>query len=591
MVLSDYVIESIRSIEHFDAHNHFSAAVVIKDAALKSTDERDLCILNTVGAVLAMGFSSEKQEFTLPSLFAEGQAFSLARLGQEDCEALEVVAENFEVSWIRAQIYHVLWDATKNRGAGEKAVESYMRCFGETFDPDNWVDCNAAIQRAYQIAAQLGRKTALFRQMIRTINGRLLEMNGNDPLFLSLSLLQLTIQDVPKEILSQYLQIVTNLADKNISGTNQNTYLADETFAVQEMLLKKLGMGSALETARLKYAGYYEVIAEQEERQQNYPRAVMHLKKACELFVKFDRTRVLVLRARLADYQQKALKSMHCISYEIDTEPVHKLAVELFSGLTIQEGVVQLGRMALIHRVEDVKQALHETQTDAPISTFFGSELLNEKGQTVGHLPPLREIDKVGTDLLYKHMVHHVAESRRYHEGMVLGIAFAYFRELGELKESDLDFLVENNAIVPEGREQIIKEGLALGLKGQFYASLHILLPQTEHIIRQLVEICGDTVTYLKDDGTEEYKPLSQLFKSQKLVECYSGDILFTLYSIMDDPCGENLRNLTGHGLLDPRDGNGWKGICFICLLVRLLLMYSEEGLRIASRLVERNPS
>lgn len=109
------------------------------------------------------------------------------------------------------------------------------------------------------------------------------------------------------------------------------------------------------------------------------------------------------------------------------------------------------------------------------------------------------------------------------------------------------------------------------------WLTLHILLPQMEHIIRQLVEVCGDTVTYLKEDGTEEYKSLSQLFKSQKLLECYDGYILFTLYSIMDDPCGKNLRNLNAHGLLEPRNGNGVGGIYFMRITTMLPIVLSPE--------------
>lgn len=282
---------------------------------------------------------------------------------------------------------------------------------------------------------------------------------------------------------------------------------------------------------------------------------------------------------------------MCVIPYKIDTTSIHKLSERVFKGRTIQEGIVQLGRMAKIYHVEDVREALRKSQINAPLSTLFRSVILNDKGQVIEQLPPLGQIENADSDLLYKHMVRYVSESRKNGEGIALRIAFTYFKKLGNVTENDLNFLVDNNVIVPEGRGQIIKEGLAIGLTGSFFTSLHILLPQMEHIIRQLVEVCGDTVTYLKEDGTEEYKSLSQLFKSQKLLECYDGDILFTLYSIMDDPCGENLRNLNAHGLLEPRNGNGVGGIYFICLFIRLLLMYSKEGKTLVVRLSDEDPS
>jgi len=54
---------------------------------------------------------------------------------------------------------------------------------------------------------------------------------------------------------------------------------------------------------------------------------------------------------------------------------------------------------------------------------------------------------------------------------------------------------------------------------------MHILLPQVENIFRNLVKNCGDTITFLKEDGTETYKNLSVLLKSEKLRECYDENI------------------------------------------------------------------
>ena len=129
-----------------------------------------------------------------------------------------------------------------------------------------------------------------------------------------------------------------------------------------------------------------------------------------------------------------------------------------------------------------------------------------------------------------------------------------------------------------------------MGLSGNLYAAMHILLPQTEHIFRNLVKMCGDTVTFLKPDGTEDIKLLSQLFKSEKLHECYSEDVIFTFQSIMDVPIGENLRNLTAHGILEPHMGNSIKSLCFLCLLIKFLSWYSPVALPIMKKLSEQDP-
>ena len=90
--------------------------------------------------------------------------------------------------------------------------------------------------------------------------------------------------------------------------------------------------------------------------------------------------------------------------------------------------------------------------------------------------------------------------------------------------------------------------------------------------------MCGDMPTYLKEDGTEDIKPLSQLFDSQKLREAYDEDLLFTWKTLLDERGGPNLRNEIAHGVLSPRRGSGGAALCFLSLLIRFLSLYSTDA-------------
>ena len=96
--------------------------------------------------------------------------------------------------------------------------------------------------------------------------------------------------------------------------------------------------------------------------------------------------------------------------------------------------------------------------------------------------------------------------------------------------------------------------------------------------------LCGDTVSFIKD-GCEEYKTLSQLFKSDKLHECYDEDIIFTFQSIMDERAGANLRNINAHGLMGPSIGNSGVALCFLSLIIKFLSLYSVEANRVMKEL------
>ena len=590
MELSKYVIDAISAISITGSRHNYAAARTLREASELTEDHADAHALELASGVLSMSYSVDKHEFSPLARFEGKRTFAVEDIQPGDAEIIEKLITTTENNWARTRFSHVVWSLTGNYKYGQLAVTGYLQQFEDTFDPEHWLDCDHAMQCAFHIASQLGKKADSFKNTRATINKKLSAMDGTDPLFLSLSLLGLVIKDATQKEMELYLPIITKLASKNICAGNTNTHLADETFAVQESLLKRLKQHDAIKTATLNYASYYESYADTLAENTEYLRAVIMLKQACTLYSAVDRVKLLELRSKLEDLQKLALGQMQSIPFTINTESTYKLVEQCFNGLTIEEAVVQIARFARIYKADDVKQQILKKQQESVVSSMFGSNMLNEEGQTVQDLPPLSKVDvNENNDALFKHMVHHVSEQRRMIESITLGYAFRFLRQLGEIGEESLDFLVSDNAIVPESRREIVKEGLHLGLTGKLYTAMHILLPQTENIFRNLVKICGDTVTYLKDDGTESYKPLSALLGSEKLGECYNEDIIFTFRSIMDEPIGENLRNLNAHGLLEPQRGNSMSAVCFLCLLIKLLVMYSPKAQPILKKLAAQD--
>lgn len=592
MNFSSQVIDAIAAASRFDLRRRSSAAKALDEAASNAQDERDSHILKTLSGVLSMHYSVGNHEFSPSVIWMDGShSFSIEDIGPADADLLESAALCTDSTWIRARFLHAAWLVSNNHQDGQAAVVGYIELFEELFDPARWTKCNDAIQCAFHIASRLGKKSELYKQTRAVINQKLAEMNGEDPLFLSLALLKPVIKDATESDLNSYLPIITKLAAKNINVANSNTNLADNTFAVQEKLLKRLKQEDELITAKVKYAGYYEGLAESLAEKAEYTRAVIMLKKACTHFAEVDRDKCHSLRLRLEELQKLAMSEMQRFPIHFDGKAIYDFVERLFDGLSLEETIVQFGRMAKIEKVENVKQQVLEGKEEPLSLSLFGMSLLNQAGQTVQELPPLRRAGEntADPDVLHKHMVHYVARKRGLVDSIELRCAFEFVKALGDFSEDALDFLVCDNAIIPDNRAEIIRTGLYLGLTGKLYTAMHILLPQTENIFRSLVKICGDTVTFLKEDGSEVYKPLSALLKSEKLRECYSDDIIFAFQSIMEDPGGENLRNLTAHGLLEPQKGNSAVALHFLAMLIWLLAMYSMKSKKIIGKLAEKD--
>lgn len=378
--------------------------------------------------------------------------------------------------------------------------------------------------------------------------------------------------------MQHYLSLSQKLFAQTKAGGIASEHVIQAAYRVYADLLYKANRGREIRTLKLELAEYYEALAD--DLAGRPLGAAQMLQKAYNLYdKKQDREKLFQLRSKLKQVQQDRLNSMASIPFEFDAAPIRKNIAELFHGLSRQEAILTFGEIATLYKVDEVRQGVLTDHRRNVFSSLFSKRFIDEEGRLVKILPPL-DLQNPQKDeaLLREHMVHYVVEQRGLDEAVCLWYAYHKVQERGAVAPEDLSFLIDQNALIPEERKAIIKIGLQLGLNGELYASLHILLPQTENLLRELVKLCGDMPTYLKEDGTEDIKPLSQLFDSQKLKEVYDEDLLFTWKTLLDERGGPNLRNEIAHGVLSPKRGSSGAALCFLSLLIRFLSLYSTDA-------------
>ncbi len=511
-----------------------------------------------------------------------------------DDEAINILSEVLTIvphGWMCAHLAHILWIKDHDSAKGRLAISEYIKQFQLRFDVSNWVECFQSIGCAFEIAKKMGCKTEEFQQTITAINCALDEINGKDTLFLSLNLISMIYKFADKDYVSHYLEIVKKIIEDHISRLSSKIRVVEEAFALQEKLLKMLKQDSSIRGEKIRLAAYYETlaIAIRNKGVDSKHCAISCLRKACGIYNKNDeQEKKLQLRKQIDEIQKEIFENIIPIRSEYDVSKIYCKIDEMFRGLSISESIIQMSTLAKIYQFEDVRRAVLRENQELLSKSLFHTKKVDGNNRVVEILAPLDLRDpESDEELLFKHMVDYVNQRRSLGESIALKYAYRLFSDKGFFDISDLHFITNGNPLISENRTNIIETGLYLGLSGNLYAAMHILLPQTENIFRNLVEMCGDTITFMKEDGVEEYKPLSQLFRSDKLRECYDNNIIFTFQSIMDEKAGANLRNLNAHGLLEPGVDNSGFMLCFLCLLIRLLSMYTADATEIINRLVK----
>ena len=119
--------------------------------------------------------------------------------------------------------------------------------------------------------------------------------------------------------------------------------------------------------------------------------------------------------------------------------------------------------------------------------------------------------------------------------------------------ESDLSDLARRSPAVPRGRESMWGKALFQGFNHDFATSVHLLVPQIEHLVRFHLK-ANDVVTTFVDHragGRETENGLSALMKLPETETVFGKDMSYEIGALFCEYSGPNLRNDIAHGLLD----------------------------------------
>ena len=205
-----------------------------------------------------------------------------------------------------------------------------------------------------------------------------------------------------------------------------------------------------------------------------------------------------------------------------------------------------LGRIANVFtpRKDDAEESMLNQVKEAPMYYFFSQSIQDEKG---------RIIAKVGSidDDLEGQLIRHISDNLSSH-AFFLNIVIK--NSMGKFGLNTVEVLrfLEESPIIEKSRVVILEKGLEAYFNGDFVVALHLLIPQIEDAVRNIVDLAGGNVQKPSRHGGYNLKTFDDILWDDIVLKALKEDLTSYLKILFTDPRGWNLRNKVCHGLCDP---------------------------------------
>lgn len=270
---------------------------------------------------------------------------------------------------------------------------------------------------------------------------------------------------------------------------------------------------------------------------------------------------------------QEALAEMQPQKFEFEIPEEVKKQADLMFGKGAERDQARWDNFTLyfIPLKNEEEKSLKELAQKFPFQYMMGSHFLDAKGR------PMAEVGSLESDFdgnLALHVVKNM--NLKFH---FLSMAI---QEMLDCEAISVDKIM-NNRIIPcpifeEDRYDIIREALQCFMDEKYVLFSHLIIPQLENAICNLVEMSGMSALKISRKGKGyQLKTLDDLLRMQPVIDALTEDGAYYLRLVLTNQLGLNLRNLMCHGIATPQHF-GYNAAAWLLHVLFMLSAIRENG-------------
>ncbi len=481
-------------------------------------------------------------EYTSGAVFPDVESFS-----EEQLDYYRRRADETRNPINKARYSDIVWELQKDHIFARKAIDAYLQCVPLFYDNDWQLEIADSLGRAAQLALSLNDENEVHKvrkELFRWI--RILADNAKYRFCLELID---AILEMKKFVADEELITTVEIAD---SGTRFYEKMKDG-YHLQRSFLERLVKLMLILKDPEKALEYRKKIAESFVKEgdwklENYPSgnlvAAFFYEEAARSYIDLGFSeKVDELKKKIKIHTRKATETEFKEIRKTVTFPSKPITdfIQELTSLTLHETLTKIANEPFfIPSLSRIKPEVEEQKKKSPLSFIIPQVSIRDDN------PVLKSQTEEG--LFDDHVVQRVAMDYKYKSG-IFGDIMTALRDKKNLDHISLLNFLSSSGVYEKDSLDMIGTGLERYFSEDFPSALHLLIPQLERTLRNMLERLGVATTILRGKVIEE-KTLGRILKEPKLEEFLGEDISCYLHTFLIDKRGDNLRNDIAHGLI-----------------------------------------
>jgi hypothetical protein len=551
-----------------------------QSVAQKEGDKELEDFMRLLWGVFSMYFQINKgQPFGPLMSGSNGRTLIPEDLTEEELQKLEKLLEISSNPRFIARISDVLWIRRRNHLFAKKAVSAYLVSVDEDKD-ESWVPRSEWLQRAAQIAMELGPKT----QKRGIVGKKILDLFEKDRKecftvrqdYWPASLLEILIEN-------KLVDDWEALGDKSVETAqgfpiSPGCDASRKYYNLASKCYQYANKPDKEKSAKLALAKHWEDEAKSFRTPDGCDgfNLAHRIEKAIHAYRDAgEKEKAESLVHELKEANKIALSQMKVVrTPAIDAAPLIKIADDAMrdkKGIAALEAFTSLSKpFSYEHERESSERILKEH----PLQGLFDTQIMTEEGNVSARVPGI--LDK-HEEALKAQIIksYNLGQSLAAQTTLRRGIDLLI--QSGDEWKNELKELVASSHFVPSERIDVYERAIKAGFEGDLLLFAHLIVPQIENSVRRIFGMNKLKTTAVYPDGVQQERDLNQLLTDVNADKIFGKNLVWEMRSLLIEKTGPNYRNRICHGLMNPDDINSASTIFLLWLTVYLIVGFKRK--------------